>query len=241
MSVQKQFIMTWVLIFSVILVFFVIKYIVEKLIKLGRKNIIVVEKNNLSFFEEYDYSYNYFSEKRMRPQYLHKILDSFKTKTNVDGLVTIESKFNNIHYAIFDLDSGDNLVLFRHLYQDTPYALFYSSADHYWGIIDLPFNNIKDIFYDTNWKVCNDQNYVSFSRRSELLLLRGVYETEDRKPKLHSTKGIFSKNFQLFIDKLCIYYNNEGLEFSVLRFKDPKMLIKFNRRRKLQQLKDIEK
>jgi len=48
-------------------------------------------------------------------------------------------------------------------------------------------------------------------------------------------------NYQeTFIDKLDTYYNKEGLELSVLRYKDPTMLIKYNRRRKLQQLKDLE-
>ena len=48
--------------------------------------------------------------------------------------------------------------------------------------------------------------------------------------------GNLSTNFQLFIDKMFIYYNNEGLELSVLRYKNPQLLIKFNRKLKLQQL-----
>jgi len=171
---------------------------------------------------------------------LPDILDRFRSSIECGNFVSIESKFNNIYYASFDLDTDEHLVFFRHLYQSTPYALFITSDGHYWGIVDYPHDDIKNIFYEPNWKNCNDQRYISFCRNQNMLLIRGIYENDDRKPKLYTVNGKFSKNFQLFIDKLCIYYNKEGLELSVIRYKDPKLQIKFNRRRKLQQLKDIE-
>ena len=238
MSTEKQALIVWSIIFGIIGLFLLIKYIIHKLRK--TKILFRVEQDTLSFYEQYTYSGNYSSEERLRPKYLSEILNKFRDMVRVDGYITIESKFNGIHYAVFDLDSSDNLILFRHLYQATPYALFLTSPDHYWGIVDLPYDKIYDIFQETTWKVCNDQKYVSFCRDKDMLLLRGLYENNDRKPKLYTTRGIFSKNFQLFIDKLIIYYSKEGLELSILKYKDPKMMIKYNRLRKLQKLKDLE-
>jgi hypothetical protein len=238
MSVEKQALIVWSVIFGIIGLFLFIRYIINKLRK--TKILFRVEQDNLSFQEQYTYRGGYSNEERLRPEYLPQIIFNFRNKINPDGYITIESKFNDTHYAVFDLDCDEHLILFRHLYQATPYALFLTSPDHYWGIVDLPYEKIDDIFQEPTWKVCNDQNYISFCRNKKMLLLRGLYENNDRRPKLYTTRGIFSKNFQLFIDKLCIYYNKEGLELSVLRYKDPTMLIKYNRRRKLQRLKELE-
>jgi hypothetical protein len=162
----------------------------------------------------------------------------FKDSINCDKkMVSIESKFNKKYYAVFDLDTKEHLELFKTLYNDTPYALFISSSSeensHYWAIVDIAYKKIKDIFYDINWKNCNDQSYVSFCRNYGRLMLRGLYENEHRKPKIYNINLTLSKKFQLFIDKLLIYYKKEGFELSVLRYKDPTMLIKFNRKKKL--------
>ena len=92
------------------------------------------------------------------------------------------------------------------------------------------------MFYDHNWKICNDEKYISFCRAHNVLIIRGIYETEARKPNLYHINGNLSKNFQLFIDKMVIYYSKEGLELSVLRYKEPAMLVKFNRKQKLKQI-----
>lgn len=235
----QQALLSWLIIFSIIALFFFIKFIINKL-RRKVKMLFKIEQDTLSFLEQYTYFGGYSNEERLSPKYLSEILDSFRNMIKVDGYITIESKFNGIHYAVFDLDSNDNLALFKNLYQAIPYALFITSPEHYWGIVDLPYENIQDIFQEPNWKVCNDQKYISFCRKQNILLFRGLYENEARKPKLYTARGNFSKNFQLFINKLCIYYSKEGLELSVLRYKDPTMLIKFNRRRKLQKLKDLE-
>jgi len=194
--------------------------------------------DNLHFHRQYSCSDPYSKRIKFKKENITEILNFFRKEISQSGGISIESKFNNVNYAVFDLDELDNLKLFRRLYTAVPYALFKTSSNHYWGIVDQPFDDIKSIFFEPNWKVCNDQNYINFSREYNKLFIRGIYEDESRKPIIYHINGIFSKNFQLFINKLCIYYNKEGLELSVLRYKDPGMLIKFNRKRKLRQLEE---
>jgi len=233
------------IVFGSIGLFFFIRFIILKIIRR-----VVVKKDTLSFFEQYIYHDSYSDEDRMRPRYLPKILDIFRRSVKCNGSVSIESRFNNINYAVFDLDNIEQLKLFKKIYSATPYAIFVSSYEqfvstssqnNYWAFVDYPYSNIRKIFNEPNWKVCNDHNYVSFCMHHKKVLVRGIYEDNSRKPHQYEINGNLSKNFQLFIDKLDTYYNKDGLELSVLRYKDPTMLIKFNRRRKLQQLKDLEK
>lgn len=196
--------------------------------------------DSLHFLRQYTHYGTYSHDERFKKEPLSKIIETFRMMVKNDGGVNIESKFNGFFYPMFDLDQVKHLELFKKLYASTPYVIFKSSTDHYWGILDIPTKNLVDIFYDHNWKICNDQKYINFSREHKKLLIRGLYETEERKPRIFETNGNLSKNFQLFIDKLSIYYSREGLELSVLRYQDPTMLIKFNRRRKLKQLKDYE-
>ena len=230
----------WAIIFCIIFLFFIIRFIVLKITKKIKKAIIVVAQDTLSFYEQYTHYGSYSNDERFRPQYLDKILDTFRNNVKSDKAVSIESRLNNIHYAVFDIDSREQYDLFKKIYAATSYTIFTSSHEHYWGILDIPFKNINEIFTEPNWKVCNDQNYVSFCMSHDKIFIRGLYENNNRKPVLYETNGKLSKNFQLFIDKLDTYYNREGLELSVLRYKDPTMLIKFNRRRKLQRLKELE-
>jgi hypothetical protein len=46
-------------------------------------------------------------------------------------------------------------------------------------------------------------------------------------------------NFKVFIEKLEHFYSNEGLELSVLKYKEPNMILKFDRKNKLEQLNRI--
>ena len=196
-------------------------------------------KDTLCFLEQYTYYGGYSSVERYMISFLDSIISRYKEMTNNNGIVNIESKFNNANYAVFDLDTQEHLDLFKTIYASTPYALFKSSTNHYWGIVDFPYDRIQQIYIDHNWKVCNDQKYVEFTRKHDRMTIRGLYENDQRKPHLYEIHGNLSQNFKLFIDKLCIYYNKEGLELSVLRYKDPILLIKFNRKRKLAQLKNI--
>ena len=230
-----NYILIW-LPFCFVPIFLLIIFTVRKI----KNKKIVQYQDTLSFYEQYTYYGSYSNDEKFRPRYLDTILNIFRNASTPSGSVSIESKFNNIHYAVFDLDSREQYNLFKKIYSATPYVIFQSSYEHYWAILDVKFKNRNEIFIEPNWKVCNDQNYVSFCRSHDSIFIRGLYETLDRMPTLYETNGTLSLNFQLFVDKLYYYYNKEGLELSVLRYKDPTMLIKFNRRRKLQQLKDFE-
>jgi hypothetical protein len=157
---------------------------------------------------------------------------------NIQSSISIESKLNSFYYPIFDLDNLTHFNLFEKLYSPNSYVLFRSSENHYWGIVDAPYKKITTIFNDFNWKICNDLNYVNFCKSYNRLPIRALYENKNRKPRLYKIHGNLSKNFQLFIDNLCIYYNKEGLELSVLKYKNPEMLIHFNRKLKLKNIKN---
>lgn len=197
---------------------------------------MIKNSNELTFYRAYEYFGEYSSEQKNIIENIDVVLSNFRKTDSTTDMVLIESKFHNNYYTFFDLDSDKDLELFKKLYADTPYVIFMSSYDRYWGILDIPYKELNDIFLDTNWKVCNDAKYVSYSKKHNALFIRGLYETEARKPHLFETNGILSDNFQLFIDKLNKYYNKEALELSVLRYKDPTLLVKFSRKRKLQQI-----
>lgn len=207
----------------------------------------IFKKNNtLTFYlEEITCRYgtpSYRDENKISRKNIEKIISKFKKNIeNDDQFVSIESIFNNIRYPFFDLDTNEKLMLFKQLFLDKSYVIFQSSTDHFWGIVDEKYKFKKDIFYDFNWKSCNDINYIEFSRENNILTIRGLYENEERKPKLYETRGVLSKNFQLFISELIKYYDNEGLELSVLRYKDPTLLIKLNRKLKLKHLQKTTK
>lgn len=239
LSTQQIYLIAVVIVFLLIILIGILYYNVPwyKL-----KNMFIRAKNDeLSFLRQFTYYGSYSYHDKFARESIDKILMKFrKMTTNNDSNVSIESIFNKNYYPTFDLDNTIHLDLFKKLYAATPYALFLSSKsdenDHYWAIVDYPYKKIEDIFYDATWKICNDPKYVSYCRNHNRLFIRGIYENKNRKPSLYETKGNLSKNFQLFIDKLSIYYNREGLEVSVLRYKDPEMLINYNRKRKLQQL-----
>jgi hypothetical protein len=209
--------------------------------KLSRK-FKFTKTNELSFLRQYIYDSAYSKDNVVVKENLSDILDRFKRIINNDNGVMLESKFNNYYYPFFDLDTQEKLDLFKLIHKKIGYnyAIFKSSTDHYWGIVDTPYKNLTTIFTDHNWKICNDPNYVSYSVSGNILSMRGLYETEERKPRLFETNGTFSYDFQLFINMLVKYFNVDALELSVLRYKDPIMLMKFNRKRKLRQLKNIQ-
>jgi len=204
-----------------------------------------IKKDELLFLKQYTLESGYSVVHKFTYKKIEKIIFIFKKNIRYFNDVNIESKFNKKYYPVFDLDEPGQLILFKKLYASSPYVLFQSSTtrgeftDHYWGIVDAPYKKIENILHDHNWKICNDGNFVSFCDAHRKLMIRGLYESEDRKPKLYAINRNLSKNFQLFIDKVCIYYNKEGLELSVLRYKNPEMLIKFNRKRKLKKLNNL--
>jgi hypothetical protein len=201
------------------------------------KKLIILKSNKLTFYRQYEYSRGYDTVPRRSIESLNTIIKKFHKLDNEYG-VSIKSYFNKRHYAVFDLDTIEQYDLFKKLYKDEPYVIFESSIDHFWGILDKPYKKINDILKDYNWKTCNDNNYVKYSVERKEFHLRGIYENELRIPKLAETNGDLSKNFKLFINKLVKFYSNEALELSILRYKDDALLLKYNRKTKLEKLKN---
>lgn len=215
---------------------------------------IKFNKNKLIFYREYTYLGAYHNSTKFKKEVIETILYRFKQESVINNYISISSKFNNKNYAFFDLDSEDNLELFKKIYSNESYVIYCSSTNnipstnslinqlndktHYWGILDQPYKNIKDILLDTNWKVCNDSKYVSFAKSQNLLLIRGLYENKTRKPILYEIHGNLSENFKLFIDTLENFYKTDGLELSILRYKNADMLLQFNRKQKLKYIND---
>lgn len=114
----------------------------------------IFKKNNtLTFYlEEITCRYgtpSYRDENKISRKNIEKIISKFKKNIeNDDQFVSIESIFNNIRYSFFDLDTNENLILFKQLFLDKSYAIFQSSTDHFWGIVDEKYKFIESIFYD---------------------------------------------------------------------------------------------
>lgn len=224
------------IIVSIIMIIIVL-YVYIPWYKLKNVKNISIAKNELSFLRYLDDYGSYSNETKLLRDTISNIINIYKTFiTPPKGGVLIESVFNNLYYPVFDIDDFDNYTLFRNIFSPTPYVLMSSSNGHYWGILDMPYDSVHKIFYDHNWKICNDSNYIKFCRQYNYIPMRGLYKNESRKPRLYATNGNLSDNFQLFINKLLLYYNKEGLELSVLKHKDHSMLMKFNRKRKLEQI-----
>lgn len=228
-------------IFLLIVIISLILHFRNKVInKLKYKQRQLLNNNELCFIYQDSYSDGYGSSKRYSRKSLDFILSKFRSYVNISEGVTIETLFNGIHYAVFDLDIQDKFDLFKKLYNPNSYVLFISSSDddcdHYWGILDVPYKNFSQILYEPNWKICNDENYVKFCYERNSINIRGIFENKKRKPYLYEINGNLSENFKLFINKLTKYYDKEGFELSVLRYKDPELLIKYNRKRKLEEI-----
>ena len=125
------------------------------------------------------------------------------------------------------------------MFSHDSYVIFQSSEDHYWGILDKNFRKFSDIFEYHNWKICNDSKYVQYCFNKQHIVIRGLYEDKNRKPFVVKTHGELSDNFKLFITKLEDFYKNEAFELSVLRYHDADMLVKYNRKLKIESLNNI--
>ena len=195
------------------------------------------KKNKLQFYREYTHYSDYSSENRLWKTTIDTIQKRFEKRREVLG-VYITSKFNGLIYPVYDLDSIKHLALFKKIFISTPYVIFESSKGHYWGIVDNPTKKIVNILEkDPSWKVCNDSEYVSFCTYKKKLFLRGLYENYDRKPFIYETNGILSVNLQLFVDKLNKFYNNEGFEFSVLKYNSEELLEELMIRKRTEKIK----
>jgi len=158
-----------------------------------------------------------------------------KFYNNADSYdVNIKSEFNDIEYPVFDLDEIDYKNTFTSVFKDKPYVIFKTSVTDectkYWAILGEPLENGKKNIY---WRTCNDPKYVKYTEAKGVFYIRGLYENKIRKPIVVENNGEHSDNFKLYIDKLVDYYNQEALELSVLKYKTPELILKFDRRKKL--------
>lgn len=196
-------------------------------------------KNKLTFYIEHTHYGTYSTLSVHKKKSIYKILILFKNVVHPNNVIVILSKFNNIHYMFFDLDDDDKINLFKTLYAEESYVIYCSSPNHYWGIVDKPHKNINSVLLDTNWNICNDNKYVTFTKAHNKLYIRALYKDKFRKPFLFETHGKLSKNFEMFIDKLNDFYNKEGLELSILKHKDQDLLLQFNRKLKLKEIQNV--
>lgn len=228
-------------------VFVVVIGIIILIVVLVRSNLINfivrlfvrTKKNELNFFRQYILSRDYSTINKFRRIHIEKVIERFK-KNKTSNYINIRSFFNGSHYPFYDLDDDTKLQLFKKIYAATPYVIFQSSKNNFWGIVDLPQKDIKKILTDHNWNICNDSKYVNYSRHHKALCIRGLYKNMDRKPILIKENKNLSKTFRLFVDKLVTYYSKESLEISVIKYQNPEMLIRFNRKRKLKLLNEKE-
>lgn len=193
--------------------------------------------NNLNFYILKDaYFFNYTNRKVFRKKSIKDIYKEY-SKLNFN-VIFIESKFNGIMYPFYDLDADDKYTKIKEIL-DKPYALFNSSDkyEHYWLFVDDErFKNIKELFNDNQWLCYNDQNFLNATKESKKLVIRGLYNKLNKKPKLLYIDENASDNFKLFINKLDNFYKNEGLELSSLKYKDPEMYNFYIRKKKLQKI-----
>lgn len=208
------------------------KYFIFKknIFKRKKKNVEV--PNELKLFFQYISHSGYSRENKQKRMIFDDILSNFK-KNNDEYNVYISSTFNGVTYPSFDLDTIELKNTFMDIYSGVPYIIFQSSKNKYWGILANPNKNIFD---DTKWLTCNDPQYVRFSKLRNGFQIRGLYENFKRKPIVVEKNGDYSENFQKFIKKLKSFYNSEALELSVLKYKTPELILRYDRKLKLKKL-----
>lgn len=200
-------------------------------------NLFKLKTNKLHFVYQYNYQGSYGPIEKTKKYKIEKILNKFKTNKNNDPkhTVFIKCEFNGYKFILFDLDDIENKNMFVKFFSNTPYALFQSSEDRHWVILESKMNYLKN----TNWLSLCDPQFVEFSKKLKCFRIRGIYSSLKRKPILIKKNGDISKNFNLFLDKLTRYYNNEALELSTLKYKTPELLLKLNRLKKLKKLERV--
>lgn len=192
----------------------------------------------LSFIKMYEDYGSYDTKNKYADESLPKLFKIFRGNWIKKEKPFLSCKFNGNYYPFHDLDNKNSLDTFKEIYKKSEYVIFNSSPDHYWGIVNEP-NTLDIIHKSINWRTCNDQQYVLSQCDNNMMTIRGYYEDISRKPRIEMVNGTLSGDFKIFIGKLTQYFSNEGLELSVLMFKDHGLLIKFNRSKKLQKLAEI--
>jgi len=192
-------------------------------------------KDELIIFHEYIVYSTYSEDNKSKIMSIADIFKRFKKKATIPKKwgVYVKSEYNGISYPMFDLDTIEHKETFEKLYSDVPYVLYQSSIDHYWGILGVEKPNI---FTDTYWISCNDTDFVNMTKERKHFRLRALYEELNRKPVLIKVSGDISKNFEEFNNKVQSFINNDAMELSILKYKNPQMMLKFDRKRKLEQI-----
>jgi len=165
------------------------------------------------------------------------MLNQYKNLIDYHDLLIL-SKFNDNNYPFFDIDE---LSKYNHFCRTTNhnYVSFQSSPGHFWVIIDEPFKNVADMVKNplySDWLVYSDNRYVSMCIERDDFYIRGTFKTLDRQPVIVNKIGTFSDEFKLFIFKLNEHFETNGLELSLLRYKDPEMLVQHKRVKKLSRI-----
>lgn len=195
-------------------------------------------ENQLIIKYEYEYSpwSSYSSETRIKRGYIDELRENFKQGKFFNILVI--SEFNNIKYPFFDIDE---LSKYNHFVKNATcnYVSLQSSPGHFWIIIDKPFSNFSDFKKDelvNDWIVYSDNKYQTMTNDRKEFHIRGYFEKLERQPVLIDKIGTFSDNFKEFISQLEKYFEYDALELSFLRYKDPDVLLKYRRIKKLHRI-----
>ena len=220
----------WIFLLSVFILGIVI-YLVRLIIK-KIKNKKVCQDGELYFLDEYESSIAYSSE----TEYLVEIKSRIKRQTF--NYIILTTKFKNNQYVMFDIDDLDK---YNHFCKNTSYnhVDIQSSPGHHWIIVDKPFSKFEDFIDDelyTDWLVYSHDSYTKMTLSRRQFCLRGTFKTLERQPTILNKVGTLSDDFNQYITKLEIFYEKDSLELSTLQYKEPDMLNKMKRIKKLDRI-----
>lgn len=192
-------------------------------------------KDELVIYHEYVVYGTYSEKNKSKIMSIVDIFERFRKKSKIPKKweIYVKSEYNGVMYPMFDLDTIEHKDTFEKLYSSVPYVLYQSSPFHYWGILGIKNPNI---FTDTYWLSCNDPDFVNMTKERKHFRIRVLYEELSRKPVLIKINGNISENFQKFNNKLDLFLNNEAMELSIIKYKNTQMMLKFDRKRKLDKI-----
>ena len=209
--------------------------------------------NQLNIYHSYLRNDGYGGVEKHKKVSIEKFLSKARAHHESYTYGSISTKFNDLQYSVYDLDSEDkyndflqfhhnkeNCVIFRSSKSGPDERLTNGSGTfhetrHYWAIVDENVRNLKN-YNNVNWHVINDNEYVKFCKKNNSFDLRFTYETLDRKPIRIKTGDDVSENFKLFIKSFEKIIDEDGLEISTLISNDKELLTLYNRRKKLEKL-----
>ena len=203
-----------------------------------KKKFFAPPKDELIIYHEYTDYGGYSSRDKSKIFSVSGIFEKFRKTGDIPEKwgVYVKCEYNGVTYPTFDLDTVEYKETFEKLYDGVPYVLYQSSPNHYWGILGTENPNILT---DTYWLSCNDFRFVDMAKIHGYFRLRALYEEMKRKPILIKSNGDISENFEEFNNKLQSFINNEALELSIIKYKNPQMMLKFDRKRKLDKINSL--